>query len=37
MTVAKIATNPRFDWAVGANLKSGILNLPFKQQGKVSI
>ena len=37
LTVAKLASNPRFDWQVGANLKSGPLTVPFKKTGNVSI
>ena len=37
LTAAKLATSPRFDWEVGAGLKSGPLNLPFTQKGRVSI
>jgi LEA14-like dessication related protein len=37
LSLAKLATNPRFDWEVGTNLKSGILNLPFVQKGRVAL
>ena len=37
MTLAKIANSPRLDWEVAANLKSGILNLPFKEGGRVTL
>ncbi len=37
LTLAKLASNPRFDWQVGANLKSGPLDIPFKKTGNVSI
>lgn len=37
LSVAQLATNPRFDWEVGANLKSGLLDLPFTQKGRVVI
>lgn len=37
MTLAKIAQNPRLDWEVAANLKSGILNVPFKEGGRVTL
>jgi LEA14-like dessication related protein len=37
LTVAQLATNPRLDWEVGANLKSGLLDLPFTQKGRVKL
>lgn len=37
MSLAQIAMNPRVDWEVAANLKSGILNVPFKQGGRVNL
>lgn len=37
MTLAKVAQNPRLDWEVAANLKSGILNIPFKEGGRVTL
>ncbi len=37
LTAAKLASNPRFDWQVGANLKSGPLDVPFKKSGRVTI
>lgn len=37
MTLAKIANNPRLDWEVAANMKSGILNMPFKKGGRVNL
>ncbi len=37
MTLARVATNPRLDWEVAANLKSGILNVPFKEGGRVTL
>ncbi len=37
MTLAKLAQNPRLDWELAANLKSGILNMPFKQKGRVTL
>lgn len=37
LTAAKLASNPRFDWQVAANLKSGPLDVPFKKTGNVSI
>lgn len=37
MTIARIASNPRLDWEVAANLKSGILNVPFKEGGRVTL
>jgi LEA14-like dessication related protein len=37
LTIAKLATNPRFDWEVGAKLQSGLLNLPFVQKGRVAL
>jgi LEA14-like dessication related protein len=37
MSLAKIATNPRVDWELAANLKSGILHVPFKEGGRVTL
>jgi LEA14-like dessication related protein len=37
MTLAKLASNPRLDWELDANLRSGILNMPFKQAGRVTL
>lgn len=37
MTIAKIAMNPRLDWEVAANMKSGLLKVPFKQGGRVNL
>jgi LEA14-like dessication related protein len=37
MTVASLASRPRLDWEVAAHLKSGLLQLPFKQGGRVAL
>ena len=37
MTLAQLASNPRLDWELDANLRSGILNMPFKQAGRVTL
>ena len=37
MTLAKLANNPRLDWELDANLRSGILDMPFKQNGRVTL
>lgn len=37
MTLAKLAQNPRLDWELEANLRSGILNMPFKEGGRVTL
>jgi hypothetical protein len=37
MTLAKLAQNPRLDWELAANLRSGILKMPFKQNGRVTL
>jgi LEA14-like dessication related protein len=37
LTAASLAQRPRLDWELGANLKSGVLDLPFKQGGRVAL
>jgi LEA14-like dessication related protein len=37
VTAAEIAMNPRLDWEVASRLKSGLLDLPFKQGGRVRL
>ncbi|MBM4281173.1 MAG: LEA type 2 family protein [Deltaproteobacteria bacterium] len=37
LTVATLASKPRLDWELGANLKSGLFQLPFKQGGRLSL
>ncbi len=37
MTMAKLATNPRLPWEVEANFKSGLLALPFRQTGRITL
>jgi LEA14-like dessication related protein len=37
LTAARLAQSPRLDWEVGAQLKSGLLNLPFLQKGRVNL
>jgi LEA14-like dessication related protein len=37
LTVAQLATSPRLNWEIGANLKSGLLDLPFTQKGRVNV
>jgi LEA14-like dessication related protein len=37
LSVARLASNPRFDWEVGAELASGFLKLPFTQKGAVRL
>jgi LEA14-like dessication related protein len=37
LSAAQLATSPRLDWEVGSRLKSGILDLPFKQAGRVRL
>lgn len=37
LTVAKLANSPRLPWEVEANLKSGILALPLRQKGRITL
>jgi LEA14-like dessication related protein len=37
LNLAKLASNPRFDWEVGAEMASGFLKLPFNQKGAVRL
>ncbi len=37
LTAARLAQSPRLDWEVGAKLKSGVLDLPFLQKGRVNL
>ena len=37
MTLARIAQNPRLDWELNSTLRSGILNIPFKHRGRITL
>jgi LEA14-like dessication related protein len=37
LSLAKLAQNPRLDWEVGTHLKSGILDLPFRKGGRLTL
>jgi LEA14-like dessication related protein len=37
LTASSLAQKPRLDWELAANLKSGLLQLPFKQGGRVAL
>jgi LEA14-like dessication related protein len=37
LTAASLAARPRLDWELVANLKSGLLDLPFRQGGRVAL
>jgi LEA14-like dessication related protein len=37
LTAAELANSPRLDWEVAAHLQSGLLQLPFRKEGKVKL
>jgi LEA14-like dessication related protein len=37
LSVARLASNPKLDWEVGAEMASGFLKMPFRQSGAVRL